>query len=589
MSNRTPKNGRRILRLFRPYRKRLLGLFALIILAAGLGIIPAFLLQDLLNNVLSQGKNLDVTELNLLIAGMVAIPIITGAIGVAQTWQSNLVGQQVMHDLRTAVYSHLQRLSLAFFTRTRTGEVQSRISNDIGGVQSVVTTTATSIVSNLTTVIATSIAMILLDWQLAAAAFALLPVFVLITRRIGRLRRALAATTQSSLADISSLVEESLSVSGVLLAKTMGRSGELTERFSTESERLADLELRQRMAGRWAMASIQATFAVMPAIVYGIAGHLLANGNNAISIGTLVAFTTLQTRLFFPVSSLLSVQTDVQTSLALFDRVFEYLDLPIDIDEKPDAITLDRERVTGEVVFEDVSFAYEPGTPTLQHISFVAEPGASVAIVGETGSGKTTLGYLTARLYDVTDGSIRIDGTDLRDLTFDSLRSVVGVVSQETYLFHGTVRENLEFAKPGATMEEIEAAAKAARIHDHMISLENGYDTIVGERGYRFSGGEKQRLAIARAILRDPPVLVLDEATSALDVETERAVQDALEALSRGRTTITIAHRLSTVREADLILVLDKGRIVERGAHAELVAAGGRYAQLVERDAALPV
>ena len=520
---------------------------------------------------------------------MIVIPIMTGAIGVAQTWQSNLVGQQVMHDLRTAVYRHLQRLSLAFFTRTRTGEVQSRISNDIGGVQSVVTTTATSIVSNLTTVIATSVAMILLNWELAAAAFALLPVFVLITRRVGRLRRALAATTQSSLADISALVEESLSVSGVLLAKTMGRTGELTERFGTESSRLADLELRQRMAGRWAMASIQTTFAVMPAIVYGIAGHLLASGSSAISIGTLVAFTTLQTRLFFPVSSLLSVQTDVQTSLALFDRVFEYLDLPIDIDEKPDAIALDRERVTGEVVFEDVSFAYEEGHPTLQNISFVAEPGASVAVVGETGSGKTTLGYLTARLYDVTEGSIRIDGTDIRDLTFDSLRSVVGVVSQETYLFHGTVRENLEFAKPGATQEEIEAAAKAARIHDHMVSLENGYDTIVGERGYRFSGGEKQRLAITRAILRDPPVLVLDEATSALDVQTERAVQDALETLSRGRTTITIAHRLSTVREADLILVLDKGRIVERGTHTDLVAAGGRYAALVERDAALPV
>ncbi len=589
MSNRTPKNGRRILRLFSPYKKRLLGLFALIILAAALGIIPAFLLQDLLNNVLSQGKNLNVTELNLLVAGMIVIPIVTGAIGVAQTWQSNLVGQQVMHDLRTAVYRHLQRLSLAFFTRTRTGEVQSRISNDIGGVQSVVTTTATSIVSNLTTVIATSVAMILLNWELAAAAFALLPVFVLITRRVGRLRRALAATTQSSLADISALVEESLSVSGVLLAKTMGRTGELTERFGTESSRLADLELRQRMAGRWAMASIQTTFAVMPAIVYGIAGHLLASGSSAISIGTLVAFTTLQTRLFFPVSSLLSVQTDVQTSLALFDRVFEYLDLPIDIDEKPDAIALDRERVTGEVVFEDVSFAYEEGHPTLQNISFVAEPGASVAVVGETGSGKTTLGYLTARLYDVTEGSIRIDGTDIRDLTFDSLRSVVGVVSQETYLFHGTVRENLEFAKPGATQEEIEAAAKAARIHDHMVSLENGYDTIVGERGYRFSGGEKQRLAITRAILRDPPVLVLDEATSALDVQTERAVQDALETLSRGRTTITIAHRLSTVREADLILVLDKGRIVERGTHTDLVAAGGRYAALVERDAALPV
>ena len=303
-----------------------------------------------------------------------------------------------------------------------------------------------------------------------------------------------------------------------------------------------------------------------------------------------MAFTTLQTRLFFPVSSLLSVQTDVQTSLALFDRVFEYLDLPIDIDEKPDAITLDRERVTGEVVFEDVSFEYEPGTHTLQHVSFVADPGSTVAVVGETGSGKTTLGYLVARLYYVTAGDIRIDGIDIRDLTFDSLRQVVGVVSQEdTYLFHGTVRENLEFAKPGATMEEIEAACKAARIHEHMMSLENGYETVVGERGYRFSGGEKQRLAIARAVLRDPPVLVLDEATSALDVETERAVQDALESLSRGRTTITIAHRLSTVRDADLILVLDKGQIVERGTHAALVAAGGRYAQLVERDAALPV
>ncbi len=520
---------------------------------------------------------------------MVAIPIITGAIGVAQTWQSNLVGQQVMHDLRTAVYSHLQRLSLAFFTRTRTGEVQSRISNDIGGVQSVVTTTATSIVSNLTTVIATAVAMVLLNWELALAAFALLPVFVLMTRRIGRMRRALAATTQSSLADITALVEESLSVSGVLLAKTMGRSGELTDRFRGESERLADLELRQRMAGRWAMASIQMAFAVMPALVYGIAGHLLASGSTAISIGTLVAFTTLQTRLFFPVSSLLSVQTDVQTSLALFDRVFEYLDLPVELDEKPNAIVLDRAKVTGEVVFDDVSFAYDEGRTTLDHVSFVAEPATSVAVVGETGSGKTTLGYLVARLYDVSEGAVRIDGVDIRDLTFDSLREVVGVVSQETYLFHGTVRENLEFAKPGATMEQIEAACRAARIHDHLASLELGYDTVVGERGYRFSGGEKQRLAIARAILRDPPVLVMDEATSALDVETERAVQDALDTLSRGRTTITIAHRLSTVRDSDLILVLDHGRIVERGSHNELVALGGRYATLVERDATLPV
>ena len=517
---------------------------------------------------------------------MVIIPIVTGAIGVAQTWQSNRIGQKVMHDLRAAVYAHLQRLSLAFFTRTRTGEVQSRIANDIGGVQTVVTTTATSIASNVTTVIATTIAMAILDWRLTLASFAVLPLFVWMTRRVGRVRREIANTKQGSLADISTLVEESLSVSGVLLGKTMGQSDELTTRFTDESQRLADLELKQRMAGRWMMATVQTTFAVMPALMYGIAGWAMASGSPAVSLGTLVAFTTLQTRLLFPIGSLLGVQADVQTSMALFDRVFEYLDLPVEIEERQDPVVLDPREMRGEVEFRHVGFSYEPdGGRTLSDVSFIADPGMKVAVVGETGSGKTTLGYLVARLYDVDQGAVLIDGVDVRDFAFSSLRSAVGVVSQETYLFHGTVRENLRFARPGATDDEVEQAARAARIHDHLASLPEGYDTVVGERGYRFSGGEKQRIAIARAILRDPPVMVLDEATSALDVETERAVQEALDGLSQGRTTITIAHRLSTIRDADLILVLDRGVVVERGTHAELVEHAGRYAQLVERDA----
>jgi ATP-binding cassette, subfamily B, bacterial len=585
-----PTQTRRILRLFHPYRMRLSGLLGMIVISAGISMISPFLLRDLLDNVLSQGSHLNTRTLTLLVAGMVAIPIVTGVIGVAQTWQSNLIGQQVMHDLRASVYTHLQRLSLAFFTRTRTGEVQSRIANDIGGVQTVVTTTATSIASNVTTVLATTIAMAVLDWRLTLASFAILPLFVWMTRRVGRVRKALAATMQGSLADISTLVEESLSVSGVLLAKTMGQTGDLTRRFSDESRRLADLELRQRMAGRWMMATIQSTFAIMPALMYGIAGYSMGRGGSVVSIGTLVAFTTLQTRLLFPIGSLLNVQADLQTSTALFDRVFEYLDLPVEIEEPANPVPFDPARAAGEVEFRNVGFHYdEAGGPTLRDINFVAPAGSRVAIVGETGAGKTTLGYLTARLYDVTEGAVLIDGVDIRDLCFDALRGTVGVVSQETYLFHGSVRDNLRFAKPSATDEELEQAARAAQIHDHLASLPEGYDTVVGERGYRFSGGEKQRLAIARAVLRDPPVMVLDEATSALDVETERAVQEALEQLSRGRTTIAIAHRLSTIRDSDMILMLDEGRVIERGTHDELVALGGRYAALVERDAVVGV
>ena len=575
-------NLRRIARLFRPYRARLGVVLGLILFSAALGVVPAFLLRGVLQAIQAHES----TRLSLFAAGMIAIAIVTGVLGVWQTLLSNQVGQRVMHDLRTAVYRHLQRLSLAFFTRTRTGEVQSRISNDIGGVQGVVTSTATSIVSSITTVLATMIGMIALNWALSLFAFALIPVFVLLTRRVGNERRRIATSTQETLADISSLVQESLSVSGILLGKTMGRTTELADRFERESRQLADLEVRQRMAGRWVMATIQTTFAVMPAAVYWFGGLALAHGSHAVSVPTLVAFTTLQTRLFFPVGSLLGVGLDVQTSLALFDRIFEYLDQPVDIEERPHARELSG---AGDVTFDHVSFRYGDADWTLRDISFVVPAGTKTALVGETGAGKTTLGYLAARLYDVDDGAVSIDGVDIRDLTFASLARLVGVVSQETYLFHSSVRENLRFAKPEATDDEIEAAADAARIHDLIASLPEGYDTIVGERGYRFSGGEKQRIAIARTIVRNPPILVLDEATSSLDTETERQVQEALDRLAEGRTTIAIAHRLSTVYDADQIIVLDGGRVVERGTHDELVAFGGRYAELVDRTPALPI
>jgi ATP-binding cassette subfamily B protein len=475
-------------------------------------------------------------------------------------------------------------MSLAFFTRTRTGEVQSRIANDIGGLDSVVTTTATSIAQNATTVIAAVVAMCILDWRLAAISLVFVPLFVWMTRRVGKLRRKITMEQQRRLADLSALVSESLSVSGIMLGKTMGRGNDLADRFTGESKDIADLEVRSRMAGRWVMSSIQMTFAIQPAIVYWLAGQSLFG--HAISVGTVVAFSTLQTRLLFPIQSLLGVGADVEASMALFDRIFEYLDLPVDIVEAEHPIELRAEEMLGEVRFEGVSFKYTSDQErwTLDDVDLVVPAGTRTAVVGETGAGKTTLGYLVARLYEPQQGRVTIDGVDVRDASLASLAATVGVVSQETYLFHASVRENLRFARPDATDEEVEDAARTARIHDLIASLPDGYDTIVGERGYRFSGGEKQRMAIARTVLRNPPVLVLDEATSSLDTQTEYAVQDELERLSEGRTTITIAHRLSTVRDADQIVVLDRGKIVERGTHEELLERGGAYAALVGRD-----
>jgi ATP-binding cassette, subfamily B, bacterial len=573
---------RRVVAYFKPYRLEVFLVLVAILVIAVVGLANPILLKLIIDDAILH-RNID--KLTLYVVLMVIFPVVTGIIGVGQTYLNNLVGQRVMRDLRNHLYEHLQAMSLRFFSDTRTGEIQSRLSNDVGGVQSVITNTATSVVSNITTTLSTVAAMFIISWQLTLLSLALLPLFLFITYRVGKIRREISKNTQISLADMSALTQETLSVSGIILTKAFGRQAQSSARFRKENQRLADLELREQMVGRWFFMLISTFFSITPALVYYVAGRLILGappGQAAISVGGIVAFTTLQSRLFFPVGQLLNVQVEMQGALALFDRIFEYLDMPIEIQNSPNAIVLNPDDVRGRMTYDHVYFTYSPpdGPLALDDVSFDAEPGQLVALVGPSGAGKTTISYLAARFYDVTGGSVQIDGTDVRDIDLGSLAETIGMVTQETFLFNSSIRDNLLFAKPDATDDEMVRAAKAANIYDRILDLPDGFDTTVGERGYRMSGGEKQRIAIARVVLKDPRILILDEATSALDTTSERLIQSALRPLMTGRTTLAIAHRLSTILAADQILVVQKGKIVERGTHAGLLQTGGAYARL---------
>lgn len=576
--------ARRVVPLFRPYRAQVAAVVGLIVVTSTIGIINPLLIQAVFNNALFVPGGPNLQLLVILVTIMAVVPIVNGAIGILQTYETTRVGQLVMRDLRDRLYSHLQTLPLAFFTDTKTGEIQSRLANDVGGVQSVVTTTASTILANVVIFVSTIVAMVILSWQLTIVAVITVPVFFWLTKMVGERRRQVARSTQESLAAMSALSEETLSVSGVLLAKVFGNQARDTTRYHEENQRLAGLEVRQQMIGQGFYAIVQSFLSITPAAVYLVAGLLLTRGT-AISAGTVVAFTTLQTRLYFPIGQLLQVSVELRSSLALFDRIFEYLDVVPDIVDAPDATDLPVISSGGRVALSEVYFRY-PGAPVdaLAGVSLEADPSQLVALVGPSGAGKTTISYLIPRLYDVTGGSVQIDGLDVRHVRQASLAAAIGFVTQESYLFHDSILANIRYGRPGASMAEVEEAARAAYIHDRVMEFPDGYDTIVGERGYRLSGGEKQRLAIARVLLHDPRILIMDEATSALDTASEREVQKALDALMGSRTTIAIAHRLSTIVNADVINVIDAGRVVESGTHRSLLRQGGLYASLYQEQ-----
>ncbi len=578
----------RIAYLFRPHRFALSVTIALVLVSAALSVAPPLLTKQLFDvGLFPKGGHPNVPVLVTLVSIMVGLWVLSAGLGVWQTYLTATVGNSVMGALRIRLFSHLQKMELAFFTRTKTGVIQSRLQNDVGGVAGVLNNTISSVIGNTVTVIAALVSMLILSWQMTIVAVILLPVLVVAQRRVGQVRARIATQTQESLSDMSAITQEALSVSGILLAKSFNQQDAEIGRYEAENRNQIALQVRQQMSGQWFFAMVGIFLSVIPAVIYLVAAWLITH-NIAVTAGTIVAFTTVQARVTFPLMGLLQLALNLQTSQALFARIFEYLDLHPALVDAPDAHPVAEARV-GTVEFEDVVFRYPDAggdtPPTLKSVSFTIEPGQYAAFVGPSGAGKTTVSYLVPRFYDVESGRVLFAGDDVRDLSQDSLVRNIGIVSQETYLFHATIAENLRYAKPDATDAELERAARAANIHDTIATFPLGYDTLVGERGYRLSGGEKQRVAIARVLLKDPPVLILDEATSALDTISERIVQSALDEAARGRTTIAIAHRLSTVIGADVIFVVQGGRIVEQGTHGTLLAAGGEYSRLFAEQA----